>query len=86
MYSTYLGQDGVYYAEGARASNASAAVYHSGPLVRVHHATGPHCVQELKEHVRVLGNTKIRPLGVVEVLDIPRLLRLGKRNFCELKT
>ena len=52
-------------------------MHHGRALVRVKHSTGPHCVQELQEHVRVLGDPKVGPLGVVEVLDLTGIFSLG---------
>lgn len=67
QFSTDQEKAGVHQAEGARASDAGAAVHHHRPLVGAQTARLPNLEQEVEEGGGRLRDPEVGPGGVVEV-------------------
>lgn len=72
-------QAGVHQSEGPRASDSSAAVHHRGPVLRTQRARLTNLEEEVEEGSRRFRDTKVRPRGVVKVVDLPWLAGLWEK-------
>ncbi len=73
-------QAGVYQGEGPWASNPSTAVHHRGPVLRAQWARLPNLEEEVEEGGGRFWDTKVRPRGVVIMVDLPWLPRLRQKT------
>ena len=81
MYTcTNLGEDDINEAEGPRSSDPSTAVDNGRSRVRAEAATVTNSVEILQEHIGILGDTKVRPVGVVEMHDHSRFIILKEER------
>ena len=69
----YQDQTGVNQWEGPWAANSSAAVHYRRSVIRPQRARLPHLEQEVEEGRRRFWDTKVRPGGVMKVIDLSLL-------------
>lgn len=70
---TYQDQAGVHQGESPWTSNPGAAVHYRGPVLGAQRAWVPNLEQEVQERGGRLWNPKVRPRGVMIVVDLSRL-------------
>ena len=77
---TNLGEDDINQAKGPRPSDPSTAVDNPWSRVRAKTATVTNSIEILQEHIGILGDTKVRPVGVMEVHDHSRFIILKEER------
>ena len=77
---TNLGEDDINKAKGPRPSDPSTAVDNRRSRVGAKTATVTNSVEILQEHIGILGDTKVRPVGVVEMHDHSRFIILKEER------
>lgn len=72
---SYFLQAHIHQTEGARSTNASTAVHNAGADALFQHTWWPHSVEKVEKHI-CLWDTKVRPVGIVEVWYVTGLTKL----------
>ena len=80
MLCINLCKDDIDKAEGPRSSNSSTTVDDDWSRVRAKTTTVTNSIEKLQKYVRILRDTKVRPVGVVEVHDYTRFIILKRER------